>query len=118
MLTPPPKEKIKLFDHIDVHGHRIGVLRPTEDEESEIEIPETAQQERPEKNVTARVARVGPEVDHVEPGDKVMVSLFMQKPHQVAIEEDDDEEHAMFIIDADMAVATIHDQKEVVDEMF
>lgn len=117
-LEAPPKDKIKLFDHVNVHGNYVGVLRPVEREESDIEIPETAQKQESMENVTARAARIGPEIDHIEPGDKVLVSLYMQQPHQIVKQEDENDiEYHMFILDGDMIVGTVHDQREVVEDM-
>lgn len=119
-LKAPPKEKIKLFQDVDIHNGYVGVIRPQQtDDDSDIEIPETAERTETMEDATARVARVGPEVDHVEAGDKVLVSLYMQQPHQIVAEADDEgNEYHMFIIDADMIVGTVHDQEEAVDEMF
>jgi len=118
-LHAPPKDKVSLFDHVEVHGNYVGVLRPIKEEESEIEIPESAERQESMENVTARIGQVGPDVDHVEPGDQVLVSLYMQQPHQIVKEEDEEgNEYHMFILDGEMIVGTVHSTKDNVDDMF
>lgn len=117
-LECPPEKKIDLFDHIEVHGNYVGVLRPVKTEDSDIEIPETANTQESMENAKARVATSGEEVDHLNNGDPVYVSLFMQKPHQVIVQEDrHGEEWHMFVIDSDMIVATAHEDKKSTDEI-
>ena len=113
----PPKSKISLFNDVDIRGNYVGVLRPIREEESELELPEGTQQEEGLSEAPARVARVGPDVDNLEVGDKAIASMFMQQPHNVIEREDDNGElFHMFIIDSDMIVATLYDQKESVEK--
>jgi hypothetical protein len=113
--TAVPNSAIDLFDSIQATGNKVAVVRPpiSEETESGIVKPESVRAGESEEtdDVILTIQSVGPDVTQdFERGDRVLVSLFFDQPHQIVSRVDEQGvEHALFLLDDGMIVAQVND---------
>lgn len=113
--TAVSNSAVDLFDDIQATGSKVAVIRPPIPDETDggIVKPESvrAGESQETDDVILTVQSVGREVsDEFEAGDRVLVSLFFDKPHQIVSRSDvDGVEQALFLIDDGMIVAKVAD---------